>query len=90
MQLVNRMYVDADFSSAKVGQAAAECVDREALVRYLPVACCKDVVVYAADEDGRLDGDIGGGEIQAQMPFRSQSTGWPVTESRFLKMNYAV
>lgn len=49
------MYVDADFSSAKVGQAAAECVDREALVRYLPVACCKDVVVYAADEDGRLD-----------------------------------
>ena len=60
MQLVDGVDIHADFSACQMGQAAAKGKDRQAFVGHASISGCKDIIVYAADENCRLYGDIHG------------------------------
>ena len=68
---MHRVDIDADFTAAQVGQAAAEGIDRQAFVGDLAVTGRKDVIVYAAHKKGRQDRYILGNEIQSQVSLQA-------------------
>ena len=70
-QLVDRMHVKADFSAVKVRQAAPEHIHRQSLVGQGAVAGGKNVIVDAAGEQGGLDRDMLGIEIQTQIALQA-------------------
>ena len=71
MQLVDGVHVDPDFPAAQMRQAAFEGIYGKPFIGYFSIARRKDVIVYPAGEQSRLDGDVPGTEINAQVPLQA-------------------